>query len=146
MNLLSLNEDYNNYVFFISNNEFKSAEEAIKKCIKNIEVSDQVDFDQLSYLYQCLGNVLYSNGDLKKALNFYKTSIEVANFSLLSLLQFSKFLAGCNKYKPAIENCNKIIEMATKNPYPESETDFSSEYYLNKARELKQQYEIDLLR
>lgn len=137
MDNLSSDQNYIDYIQFIVIGNLEQAKISLKNSIEVMQNKENINIDTLSYLYQKLGSLIYLKGDEKQAIELYDLSIKVANESLISKLLYAKFLINeCKKYQLAINMCNSIIESATNTPYPESETDFSSEHYLNQAKEL----------
>jgi len=91
----------------------------------------------LSGLAQRLGSILLRQCDKNGAIALYELSVVLDKGSLLSKLEYAKFLlneVGDNIY--AQNKCNEIIMEATTHPFAETDDDFGSEEYIQAAKRI----------
>lgn len=126
-------KNYLDYMNAISSNDYPAARLALFACVNQPEfINNPI---QHSYLLQLIGQVFFAEGDKERALQYYSESENVDKEGFLAKLEFAKFLARgvCDK-SAAISKCQKIIADVSSKPFPESEDDFSSDWYIQNAQ------------
>jgi hypothetical protein len=123
------------YVLALAKGELETAKQHL--CIAISAANEMHSPTVLSGLAQRLGSLLLKQGDLLTARALYELSENLDSTSLLARLDYAKFLWNEIKDRQeALAKANSVIEIATQNPFPESEDDFSSEDYIKGAKRL----------
>jgi tetratricopeptide (TPR) repeat protein len=128
--------DYMLYIDAKARGDIFSAKRAIEMCIVTPEFRS--NRAQHAYLLQLMGKLYFDSGNTTEALQHYHRAEDVDPESLLVKLFFAKFLVEqLNDKQSAIAKCEQIISLALENPFPESDDDFGSAEYIEKAKTLK---------
>jgi tetratricopeptide (TPR) repeat protein len=127
------------YLLFIDailKKDFDAAKAALLVCLNMPEFKED-PFDHVDIL-QTLGDVCFQEGDVEKALEYYRESEEINPNEVQDKYFFAKFLAEKIKdTSAAIAKCDQIIALAKKNPFPKIGDGYGSEDFIEKAEVLK---------
>lgn len=91
----------------------------------------------LAGLCQRLGTVMFRQGDQAAALCIYELSEEIDPGSLLCKLEYARFLfQEAGDKDSATKKCMDLIALAQREPFGETDDDFSSEQYIDAAKRI----------
>lgn len=138
------NQHYLEHIEHRATGDIDSALESLKLCIETPDV--QADVVQHADLLQRIGMLFFEKGDIEKSIYCFEQSEKIDTASLLMPYYYAKFLAErVGRLNEAIVKCETIIRRAENNPFDESEDDFSSSYYIQMAKELKDKCMIQIV-
>lgn len=128
--------DYKQYGICVGANDYAGALKALEKCLAMPEI--KINLVQHADLMQRKGIIYFRLGDVKRAIECFDKSESIDPTSLLVPYLYAKFLLNqLGDFATAIDKCDEIIARALAHPFPETDDDLSSEWYVKKASELK---------
>lgn len=135
---LSKNKNYLNAEILRVKGDISSALNAMLLCLKDAQKEPDIEPSTLSFLFQRLGELRYLNNEKDLAFDLFEKSIETHKNSLITELNYAKFLANlCYDYQKALDKCDFIINTVTSYSYIEPENTPSIDYFIENATELK---------
>ncbi len=130
---LSDDSDYREYMNHIHTREYEMARCALKKCLGRMS-----DDATRAFLFQRIGLTYFFENDRERAREYYRLAEQEDCSSLMPAYESAKFFAKRLKaYEEAIAKCEMIINVATASPSSRTREDLGSEYYYERANELK---------
>src|SRR5215210_3662965 len=133
-------DGYEQYVLAAADGRIEEAKSYLLQALRDARAKSARPV--VAGLIQRLGTLLLAGGDRSSALALYEASEEIDDGSLLVKLEFAKFL--WNEMKDgslASRKCREIIQIAARNPFPETDGDFSSAEYSTAAWRLLNEIE-----
>jgi tetratricopeptide (TPR) repeat protein len=128
--------DYMNYAQSKARGDIAAAKRSLTACLNLAAFRNEPP--QYADLLQRMGELCFLDGEIEKALKYYEESEGADPDSLLVKYYRAEFLGTrVGDKKGAIAICDRIISIARDCPSPESDDDFSSEAYIDKAERLK---------
>ncbi len=125
----------NEYIDALADSRFEDAKRHLLVAIASVK--ERGESPVLAGLAQRLGSILLKQGDKLGALGLYEISECLDSESLLTKLDYAKFLMfEMGDTAAAGAKCQGIIASATAKPFPGSDEDFSSEEYAEAAGRL----------
>lgn len=129
----SENANYLEYISAFADNRYELAGESLEKCLNDVERT----FEK-SFLLSQLGEIAFLQGYVDRSIGYFESAVEADSMSLQPRYIFAEFLARkLGRLDEAINRCDQIILSAEENPFEESDEEFSSDYYIAKANELR---------
>lgn len=126
---------YLSYMNHFASGNYPMARRDLEQCLK----SELYPQGFKAYFLRSIGMTYFHEGNHDKAREYYVLSEQADFSSLLPQYYFAKFLAEkLGDYEEAIAKCEKMIGTAMTSPFPKTEEEFSSDYYLLKATQLKE--------
>jgi tetratricopeptide (TPR) repeat protein len=135
---LSENSNYQKYMQSLGHDDLLAAVEHLKACLDDLG-GDEYEASYRAFILQEIGNLMLLRGARAEANHYHREALRTDPSSLLTKLQFAKFLAKSGDLVTAITQCDEIVRLAESSPFSESEDDFNSEYYSLHAKELKEE-------
>lgn len=130
---LSDDSNYREYIDRIHTQEYSMARCALEKCLNSA-----TDGATRAFLLQRIGLTYFFEDDRERAREYYRLAEKEDCGSLLPAYESAKFLAERLKaYEEAIAKCEMIIKVAMASPSARTREDLSSDYYFERASELK---------
>lgn len=132
---------YEQYMLAASDGRYKDATRFLVEALR--DAKSKKARPVVAGMAQRLGDLLFKQGDRDASLALYEISEELDEGSLLSKLDFAKFLVNdLRDVDLAAQKCREIIDSAVAEPFPESDDDFSSPDYIAAAKRLLSQIGI----
>lgn len=132
----SESSDYMRYGRSLARDDIDSAKQAIQACLDT--PAFQADSGQYAHLHQIMGGLCFKAGEETEALHYHQQAEEIDQQSLIVKYLFAKFLfENLGDANAALSKCERIIALANERPFEESDEDFSSDWYIEQASQLK---------
>ena len=132
----SESSDYMVYAQCKAAGDIAGARVALMACLNHPEFKSQAA--QYADLLQRMGELYFLEGQHQAALQYYRQSEIADRDSLLVKYYFAEFLGMVfGDKKSASDICDRIVSIARNNPFSESDDDFSSDAYIEKAEQLR---------
>lgn len=133
---LSEDEDYLRYGESLAEGDFDAALASLQLCIEKARQAGSTA--EQAFLIGLEGNVELERGDSAKARSKFEEAERVDNYSPWILYSIARYIFEYMKdYKSTIERCDRIIERSTHQPWPKTEFDEGSNYYIACAAALR---------
>ncbi len=131
---LSDDPNYAAHMTFLVTDDFASARNALELVLPTTEGSTP----HKAYILQQIGLTYFYENNVEEALKYYELAESVDPNSLSIRYATAKFFAGkLRSMEKTIFKCEEIIKIANIAPFEETADDMSSQYYIEKAEELK---------
>ena len=132
----SESSDYMDYVRSKATGDIAAAKASLAACLRQPAL--RTEPDQYADLLQRMGELCFLEGNREEAVSHYAESERANPKSLLVKYYRAEFLGKrIGDKRAAIEICDLIISIAHDEPFAETEDDFSSDAYVEKAQQLK---------
>ena len=134
------NQNYRQYMERYAAADYPAARAALVQCIDDLhKQSPHADPSQESDFLRRIGDLFFLEGDASAARRQYDLSEQVDPASLLAKYYCAKFLGEkAGDVPAAVAKCDEIVAIATQHPRAESDDDFGTDQYIDKANQLKQ--------
>lgn len=132
----SENLSYVRYLDCKAKGDIPGAKQALEACLH--EDAFRNNPIQHADLLQRMGDLCQEAGSRHEAIRYHELAEKADPSSLLVKYYFAKFMAEkLNDNAAAIAKCDQIIALAQREPFPESDDDFGSATYIEKAEKLR---------
>jgi hypothetical protein len=133
-------DGYKEFVIAFGDRRYEDAKSFLLKAILYAKKTGSDTL--LAGFAQRLGLIFLKGGDRASAIVLYELSEALDKGSLLDKLNYAKFLfVEFGDPVLAKQKCLEIIDDANSRPFPESDDDFGSDYYINSAKNILQNIE-----
>jgi tetratricopeptide (TPR) repeat protein len=124
------------YLSAYARDNYAEAISALDQCLA--DPGGDWDAPQIADLLRRKGDLLFMQGRIDGAAELYCAAEKADPTSLLVKCIHARFLLEkVGDRQGAIRKCEEVIAAATEQPFPETDDDFSSEYYRSLAAEIK---------
>jgi hypothetical protein len=135
-----VNQNYRLYMELYAAADYAAARAALVQCIADVKKEGpNGDPAQESDFLRRIGDIFFLECDASAARRQYDLSEQADPDSLLAKYYFAQFLGEkIRDVAAAIAKCDEIVAIAQRHPRVESQDDFSTDQYAEKANQLKQ--------